>query len=113
MISMNFIKINKSFKKSQGVDTLKHNIVGCSGYVYLIFKNKVLVLLFFTSSQTFMIGSVPLQREGVAERQACVPGMRSDCDFVIKILVENCGKHKMYFLKPPSLCPAAYCFGNV
>lgn len=59
-----------------------------------------------------MIGSIPLQGEGVVERQACVPGMMSDCDFVIKILVENCGKHKMYFLKPPSLCPAAYCFGN-
>lgn len=60
-----------------------------------------------------MIGSLPLQGDGVVERQACVPGMKSDCDFDIKILVENCGKHKMYFLKPPSLCPAAYCFGNV
>lgn len=49
MISMNLIKINKLFKKLQGVDILKYNIVGCLGYVYLIFKKKVLVLLFFMS----------------------------------------------------------------
>ncbi|KAK3083702.1 hypothetical protein FSP39_001719 [Pinctada imbricata] len=58
------------------------------------------------------IGSIPKSNHEIINATACVAGVQTICDQKIVVSIKNCGKYNVYFLKQPSACPVAYCFGK-
>ena len=56
-------------------------------------------------------GPLPASGETVTG-DACVMGVLEDCEETIEIQIQNCVDYNLYYLKPPSTCDSAYCFGK-
>ncbi|XP_062594049.1 oncoprotein-induced transcript 3 protein-like [Saccostrea cucullata] len=60
----------------------------------------------------WMNGTLPLVSDGEVDRMVCQSGILGCCEASLTIKVRNCGTFYVYYLRKPSGCPVAYCFGT-
>ncbi|XP_062578237.1 oncoprotein-induced transcript 3 protein-like [Saccostrea cucullata] len=56
-------------------------------------------------------GNPPDVNDGIVYRTACVPKNNTACSKTYQIKAKNCGNYSVFFLRRPTSCPEAYCFG--